>query len=93
MSVNCLHPGAVATQLGINRETGFGKLITGLLKPFFQTPAQGAETLIYLATHNENPKLIGQACLQNIATLHYALHFLLILHCTLACCLLKVFGE
>ena len=59
ISANCLHPGAVATQLGINRETGFGKLITGLLKPFFQTPAQGAETLIYLATQSENPMLTG----------------------------------
>ena len=60
IAANCLHPGAVATQLGINRDTGFGKIITGLLKPFFRTPAQGAETLIYLATQSENPKLTGK---------------------------------
>ena len=49
ISVNCCHPGAVATNIGIDRETGFGKTITGLLKPFFQTPADGARTAIYLA--------------------------------------------
>lgn len=49
ISVNCCHPGAVATNIGIDRETGFGKTITGLLKPFFQTPADGARTAVYLA--------------------------------------------
>lgn len=50
ISVNCCHPGAVATNIGIDRETGFGKTVTGLLKPFFQTPAEGARTAVYLAT-------------------------------------------
>ena len=50
ISVNCCHPGAVATNIGIDRETGFGKTVTGLLAPFFQTPAEGAGTAIYLAT-------------------------------------------
>lgn len=50
VTANCLHPGAVATQMGINRETGFGTFITGMLKPFFQTPEEGAATAIYLAT-------------------------------------------
>ena len=36
--------------MGVDRETGFGKTITGLLKPFFLTPAQGAATAIYLAS-------------------------------------------
>ena len=49
ISVNCCHPGAVATNIGIDRETGFGKTVTGLLAPFFQTPAEGAGTAIYLA--------------------------------------------
>ena len=39
--VNCCHPGAVATNIGISRDTGFGKAITGMLAPFFQTPEQG----------------------------------------------------
>ena len=50
ISVNCCHPGAVATNIGIDRETGFGKTVTSLLAPFFQTPAEGAGTAIYLAT-------------------------------------------
>ena len=49
ITVNCCHPGAVATNMGVDRETGFGKTITGLLKPFFLTPAEGAATAIYLA--------------------------------------------
>ena len=48
-SVNCCHPGAVATNMGINRVTGFGKTITGLLKPFFQSAEKGAETQVALA--------------------------------------------
>lgn len=53
ITANCLHPGAVATQMGINRETGFGTLITKCLKPFFLTPEEGAATTIYLATSKE----------------------------------------
>lgn len=59
ISVNCCHPGAVATNIGIDRETGFGKTITGLLKAFFQTPAEGAGTAIYLATSDEVSNITG----------------------------------
>ena len=59
ISVNCCHPGAVATNIGIDRETGFGKTITGLLKPFFQTLAEGAGTAIYLATSDEVSNITG----------------------------------
>ena len=50
ITVNCCHPGAVATNMGVDRETGFGRTITGLLRPFFLTPAEGAATAIYLAS-------------------------------------------
>ena len=53
VTANCLHPGAVASSMGINRDTGFGTFITGILKPFFQTSKQGAETTIYLATSQD----------------------------------------
>ena len=56
ITVNCLHPGAVATKMGINRENGFGTFVTTFLKPFFQTPLKGAETSIFLAT---SPKVEG----------------------------------
>lgn len=58
--VNCCHPGAVATNIGISRDTGFGKTITGMLKPFFQTPEQGARTAIYLATSKEVEGITGE---------------------------------
>lgn len=60
ITVNCCHPGAVATNMGVSRETGFGKTITSLLKPFFQTPSQGASTAIYLATSPEVAEISGE---------------------------------
>jgi NAD(P)-dependent dehydrogenase (short-subunit alcohol dehydrogenase family) len=60
VTVNCLHPGAVATNMGINRETGFGTFITSLVKPFFQTPEEGAATSIYLATSEEVKDISGK---------------------------------
>jgi len=53
VTANCVYPGAVATSMGINRDTGFGTFITRMLKPFFQTSQQGAETSIYLATSRD----------------------------------------
>lgn len=60
VTANCLHPGAVATNMGINRKTGFGTLITKTLKPFFQTPREGAGTAIYLATSSEVQGITGK---------------------------------
>ena len=60
VTVNCLHPGAVATNMGIDRDTGFGKLITGILRPFFKTPEQGADTAFYLAVSNEVEGISGK---------------------------------
>ena len=60
ITVNCCHPGAVATNIGIDRETGFGRTVTRLLKPFFQTPAQGASTAIFLATDESVKDITGE---------------------------------
>jgi len=60
VTANCLHPGAVATNMGINRKTGFGTFITKLLKPFFNTPEKGAETTIYLAISKEVEGISGK---------------------------------
>ena len=60
ITVNCCHPGAVATNIGIDRDTGFGKTITSLLKPFFQTPAEGARTAIFLATDESVNNITGE---------------------------------
>ena len=60
ITVNCCHPGAVATSMGVDRATGFGKSITGLLKPIFLTPEEGARTAIYLATSLEGARVTGK---------------------------------
>jgi NAD(P)-dependent dehydrogenase (short-subunit alcohol dehydrogenase family) len=52
-TVNAVHPGAVSTSLGVDRQTGFGKKIHQLLRPFFQSPAEGADTALYLAESPE----------------------------------------
>lgn len=49
VTANCVHPGPVATRLGQNNGR-LGRLLTGALRPFFLTPAQGAETSIYVAS-------------------------------------------
>lgn len=58
--VNALHPGAVGTNIGVDRDTGFGKAVHSLLRPFFLTPAQGAETAIYLASSPDVRSISGE---------------------------------
>ncbi len=58
-TANCLNPGAVGTNMGVDRETGFGRTVMGLLRPFFQTPEAGADTAIYLATAPEVADVSG----------------------------------
>lgn len=60
ISVNCCHPGAVATNMGVDRNTGFGKVIYKFLGPFFLTPQKGASTAIYLATSEEVSRKSGR---------------------------------
>ena len=60
ITVNCCHPGAVATNIGLDRDTGFGKTVTKLLKPFFQTPEQGARTAIFLASDDSISDITGE---------------------------------
>lgn len=52
VTVNCCHPGVVATGLATNNGA-MSKLALKLVKPFLRTPAQGAATQIYLATSSE----------------------------------------
>ena len=60
ITVNCCHPGAVATSMGINRDTGFGKTIVKLIKPYFLTPEMGASTAVYLATSPDVEHVTGK---------------------------------
>lgn len=60
ITVNCLHPGAVSTSLGTQNGGFFSTLLPKLLKPFFRTPEQGAETSIYLCTSEDVSSVSGE---------------------------------
>jgi NAD(P)-dependent dehydrogenase (short-subunit alcohol dehydrogenase family) len=49
VTVNSVHPGAVATRLGAQNGL-FARLVITVLKPFFRSPAKGAATSIHVAT-------------------------------------------
>lgn len=55
VTVNSLHPGAVATRLGTNNGA-WARALIRLLRPFFRSPDDGAATSIHLATA---PELAG----------------------------------
>jgi NAD(P)-dependent dehydrogenase (short-subunit alcohol dehydrogenase family) len=59
VTVNCLHPGAVSTRLG-HQHGWWAPLLATLLRPFFRSPARGAETSIYLATSPEVAAVSGR---------------------------------
>lgn len=59
ITVNCLHPGAVATSLGTNNEGLLSRVLPALLKPFFRSPEQGAATSIYLCDSDEVAQVSG----------------------------------
>ncbi len=59
ITVNCLHPGAVATSLGSQNEGALAKLLPALLKPFFRSPDRGAETSLYLCRSDKVAGISG----------------------------------
>ncbi len=59
VSTHCVHPGAVATGLGRNNGM-LSRLLTGLLRPFFRTPARGAAPSLHAATAQELEGLTGR---------------------------------
>ena len=58
VTVNCVHPGVVVTNLGRGTSGSFGLLLR-LMRPFFSSPEKGAETSIYLAS---SPEVEGVSC-------------------------------
>jgi len=59
VTVNCLHPGAVATNLGKQNGVVARALLT-LARPFLRTPERGAETAVHLAASPEVDGVSGQ---------------------------------
>lgn len=60
ITVNCVHPGAVASSIAINRRTGFGGTITRALGWLVQSPEEGAQTAIYVATSDACAGITGK---------------------------------
>lgn len=59
VTVNCLHPGAVATGLGKNNGS-WARAVIAMLRPFFRTADGGAATSIYLASAPEVATVNGK---------------------------------
>jgi len=59
VTVNSVHPGAVASSLGKNNGR-VAQVLIGLLVPFFRTPEQGAATSIHVATAPERTGVTGR---------------------------------
>jgi len=59
VTVNCLHPGAVATGLGKNNGA-WARVLTRMLSPFFRSPENGAATSIYLASSPDVEGITGK---------------------------------
>jgi NAD(P)-dependent dehydrogenase (short-subunit alcohol dehydrogenase family) len=61
ITVNTVHPGAVRTGFGTASDLGSVlNFISKLARPFFRTPEQGADTVVYLATNKEVGTVSGK---------------------------------
>jgi hypothetical protein len=58
--LDSLHPGAVSTSMGVDRDTGFARLVVKLLKSLFKSPEQGADTANYPAILDEVEGISGK---------------------------------
>ena len=54
ISVNAIHPVGVNTSLGSQNKAWYSKPLRLILKPFFRSPLKGAESIIYLATKQDD---------------------------------------
>ena len=59
MTANCLHPGFVATRF-VDESGGLISRMAWLAKFFAISPAEGAQTIIYLASSPEVAGITGQ---------------------------------
>jgi NAD(P)-dependent dehydrogenase (short-subunit alcohol dehydrogenase family) len=56
VTVNCVHPGVVATKIFDN----IGKMAASMARVFMISPQKGAETTVYLATSDEVSNITGK---------------------------------
>ena len=60
VTANSLHPGVVRTNFGAEDQAGFFAVMGGMVRPFLKTPAEGAQTSIYLASSPNLEGVTGQ---------------------------------
>jgi NAD(P)-dependent dehydrogenase (short-subunit alcohol dehydrogenase family) len=60
ITVNALHPGITATNIVNNVAPPIARPFIGIIKRFLQTPEQGAQTALYLATSPEVEGVTGK---------------------------------
>lgn len=67
VTANCLHPGAVATNL-VRSNSGIFGLIWKLFMPFMLSPEKGAKTCIYLASSPQVEDITGKYFVKGTVT-------------------------
>jgi retinol dehydrogenase-14 len=60
VTATCLHPGVVRTNFGAEDQARFFALISRVVLPLLKTPAEGAQTAIYLASSPAVDGVTGQ---------------------------------
>jgi retinol dehydrogenase 14 len=60
VTANSLHPGVVRTNFGAEDQAWFFALISGGVRPFLKTPAQGARTSVFLASSPDVEGVTGK---------------------------------
>jgi NAD(P)-dependent dehydrogenase (short-subunit alcohol dehydrogenase family) len=60
VTVNCLHPGAISTNIGNDGAGLFGKILNSTFNVFAQTPEQGSKTTLFLALSKEAGEINGK---------------------------------
>ena len=60
VTINAVHPGIVATDIVVNRRTGAFRWVAALMRLFFPSAEEGAETSVYLACAPEAAKTSGE---------------------------------
>ncbi len=68
VSVNVVHPGFVATNLGRSSGSLSSRIMFGMMKPFQLSPKEGAETSVYVATSSELDGITGKCFTKNQET-------------------------
>ena len=60
VTINAVHPGIVATDIVVNRKTGAFRWVASLMRLFFTSSEEGAETSVYLACDPSAAQFSGE---------------------------------